>query len=112
MNEIWSMDFVSDALFDGRRLRALTIADNYTRECLAIKVSQSLRGGVVEYILSFAGYSWPKFRCCYLNDMNALFGDKAKEFRTFLFTTPCKVARQSLRFALRSHKDCQLPISA
>jgi len=36
-NECWSMDFVSDALYDGRRLRALTIVDNYTRECLAIE---------------------------------------------------------------------------
>jgi len=38
------MDFVADALFDGRRLRTLTIVDNYTRECLAIDVGASLRG--------------------------------------------------------------------
>lgn len=38
------MDFVADALFDGRRLRTLTIVDNYTRECLAIEVDGSLRG--------------------------------------------------------------------
>ena len=44
VNEIWSMDFVADALFDGRRLRALTVVDNYTRECLAIEVGQSLKG--------------------------------------------------------------------
>ncbi|KVE69959.1 transposase, partial [Burkholderia vietnamiensis] len=44
INEIWSMDFVADALFDGRRLRTLTIVDNYTRECLAIEVDGSLRG--------------------------------------------------------------------
>jgi putative transposase len=44
INEIWSMDFVADALFDGRRLRALTVVDNYTRECLAIEVGQSLKG--------------------------------------------------------------------
>lgn len=36
------MDFVADALFDGRRL--LTIADNCTRECLVIEVDGSLRG--------------------------------------------------------------------
>jgi hypothetical protein len=30
-NELWSMDFVSDALFDGRRLRALTVVDVFTR---------------------------------------------------------------------------------
>lgn len=44
INEAWSMDFVSDALFDGRRLRTLTVMDNYTRECLAIHVDASIRG--------------------------------------------------------------------
>jgi putative transposase len=44
MNQIWSMDFVADALFDGRRLRALTVVDNYTWESLAIDVGQSLKG--------------------------------------------------------------------
>lgn len=44
MNQIWSMDFVADALFDGRRLRALTVVDNYTRESLSIEVGQSLKG--------------------------------------------------------------------
>ena len=32
------MDFVADALFDGRKLRMLTVVDCYTRECLAIEV--------------------------------------------------------------------------
>ena len=44
INQIWSMDFVADALFDGRRLRALTVVDNDTRESLAIDVGQSLKG--------------------------------------------------------------------
>jgi len=44
INEIWSADFVADALFDGRRLRALTVVDNYTRECLAIEVGPNLKG--------------------------------------------------------------------
>ena len=43
-DQLWSMDFVSDALFDGRRFRALTFVDNFTRECLAIEVAQNLRG--------------------------------------------------------------------
>lgn len=33
-HRIRGMDFVSDALFDGRRLRLLTVIDLYTRECL------------------------------------------------------------------------------
>lgn len=38
------MDFVADALFDGRKLRVLTVVDLFTRECLAIEVGQSLKG--------------------------------------------------------------------
>jgi putative transposase len=52
MNECWTMDFVSDALFDGRRLRALTILDTFTRESLAIEVGKNLRGDDVVFALS------------------------------------------------------------
>ncbi len=38
------MDSVADALFDGRKLRLLTVVDLYTRECLAIDVGQRLKG--------------------------------------------------------------------
>lgn len=43
-NDCWTMDFVSDQLFDNRRFRALTIIDQFTRECLAIHADQSIRG--------------------------------------------------------------------
>jgi putative transposase len=43
-NECWSMDFMSDALFDGRRIRLLTIVENHTRKSLAIHVGQRIRG--------------------------------------------------------------------
>lgn len=45
------MDFVSDALFDGRRFRALTVVDNFTKESLAIEVAQQLRGEDVVCIM-------------------------------------------------------------
>ena len=38
------MDFISDALFDGRRLRAVTVVDAFTREALAIRVDQGIKG--------------------------------------------------------------------
>ena len=38
------MDFVSDALFDARRLRALTVVDAFTREALAVDVDQGIKG--------------------------------------------------------------------
>ena len=38
------MDFVADQLFDGRKIRALTVVDNFSRQCVAIHVGQSLKG--------------------------------------------------------------------
>jgi len=38
------MDFVADALFDGRRFRALTVLDNFAKESLAIEVDRQLEG--------------------------------------------------------------------
>jgi len=46
-NQAWSLDFVADQLADGRRFRALTILDVFTRESLAIEVGQRLRGADV-----------------------------------------------------------------
>ena len=39
---VWSYDFVSAATHDGRSLRLLTLIDEYTRECLAIRVARRL----------------------------------------------------------------------
>jgi putative transposase len=41
-NQRWSMDFVSDTTVSDRRFRALTIIDDYSRECPAIEVDTSL----------------------------------------------------------------------
>jgi putative transposase len=57
INEIWSMDFVADALFDGRKLRMLTVVDLFTRECLAIDVGQSLKGEDVVRVLTAITYA-------------------------------------------------------
>lgn len=40
--ERWSMDFVSDALADGRPFRCFTLVDDFTRECPVIEVAHSL----------------------------------------------------------------------
>ena len=44
INECWSMDFVSDQLFNGARFRFLTIVDIFSRECLAIEAGQKMTG--------------------------------------------------------------------
>ena len=43
-NERWSLDFVSDALTDGRRFRILAVVDDFTRECLALVGDTSISG--------------------------------------------------------------------
>jgi len=50
-NEIWAMNFVSDALFNGKRFRALTVVDAYTRECLAIHADQWIKGEAVATVM-------------------------------------------------------------
>ena len=40
----WSLDFVSDAVNNGRGFRVLAVVDNFTRECLALVIDTSLSG--------------------------------------------------------------------
>lgn len=42
-DHVWAYDFVQDRTADGKRIRMLTIVDEFTRECLAIDVGRSLR---------------------------------------------------------------------
>ena len=43
-NQRWSLDFVSDTLVDGRRFRILCVIDDFSRECLATVVDNSISG--------------------------------------------------------------------
>ena len=43
-NQRWSLDFVSDSLTDGRRFRLLCVIDDFSRECLATVVDNSISG--------------------------------------------------------------------
>jgi len=43
-NQRWSLDFVSDALDDGRRFRILCVVDDFTRECIGLVADTSLSG--------------------------------------------------------------------
>jgi len=51
VNQVWSMDFVSDAFLNGQRFRTLTLIDVCSRECLAIHVDIGIRAErVVEVV--------------------------------------------------------------
>lgn len=51
-NHVWSYDFVHDRLHSGKKIRMLTVIDEYTRKCLAIRVGFSLKSGDVLDVLS------------------------------------------------------------
>jgi putative transposase len=61
-NEIWAMDFVHDQLFDGRKVRVLTVVDTFTRLSPAIDVRQNYRGCDVVETLERAAteHGYPK----------------------------------------------------
>lgn len=50
-SEIWSADFMSDALYHGPRFRTFTIIDDFKREVVAIEVDTSLRAERVIRVL-------------------------------------------------------------
>jgi putative transposase len=81
-NELWSMDFVSDALFDGRRLRALTVVDAYTREALAIEVDQGIKGEQVVDVMTRLAFTRGTPRTIRV--------DNGPEFVTLDFSRPGK----------------------
>jgi transposase InsO family protein len=48
-NHVWSYDFVEAQTHDGRNVRLMTLIDEFTRECLAIRVARRINGmGVIE----------------------------------------------------------------
>jgi putative transposase len=51
-NHVWSYDFVEAQTHDGRKIRLLNVLDEYTRECLAIRVARKLKGADVIDVLS------------------------------------------------------------
>jgi len=52
INQTWSMDFMADNLSDGRKIRLLTIVDNFSRECVALDVAVNFKGTDVAQVLT------------------------------------------------------------
>jgi putative transposase len=60
VNEVWSMDFVSDSLASSRRIKCLTVADDFSHECVDIATDYGISGLYVTRLLDqaavFRGY--------------------------------------------------------
>jgi len=86
-NHVWSYDFVEDRTHDGRKYRMLNIIDEFTRECLAIRINRKLNStdvidalsdlfilrGVPRYVRSDNG---PEFIAKAVQDWIAAVGAK------------------------------------
>jgi len=63
INHVWTYDFVSDQTEDGRRVKLLTVLDEFTRESPAIEVGRSIKAkdviAILEYLFMVRGV--PKF---------------------------------------------------
>jgi transposase InsO family protein len=51
-NHVWSYDFVEDRTHDGRKYRMLNVIDEFTHECLAIRINRKLKAIDVIDVLS------------------------------------------------------------
>lgn len=76
-NQEWAMDFMSDALFDGRKIRTLNVIDHFNRKCLGIKIGFNMPARIaiqsIENIIEIHGK--PK----------RIRTDNGPEFRSKLF---------------------------
>jgi len=55
VNDTWSADFVMDALANGRRIKCLTVVDDFSRECMDIAVGYGMGGQYVARVLDQVG---------------------------------------------------------
>jgi putative transposase len=76
-NGAWSMDFVSDALANGRRIKCLTVTDDFTRECVDIAVDHGISGAYVVRLLDQAA--------CFRGYPRAVRTDNGPEFTSRAF---------------------------
>jgi len=62
-NHVWTYDFIHDWLTDGRKLKALTVTDEFTRQSLTIEVASSLPAAAVVKVLErlFLRYGPPSY---------------------------------------------------
>lgn len=87
VNDTWSADFVIDALASGRRIKCLTVVDDFSRECVDIAVDHGMGGEYVVRLLDQAA----QFRGYPL----AIRTDQGPEFTSLAFMTWAGRTRRS-----------------
>jgi putative transposase len=59
-NQMWAMDFIEDRFMDGRKLKAYTLIDEFTKESLVIEIDTSMGGQrvaqILEQVAALRGY--------------------------------------------------------
>ena len=90
INEIWSMDFMSDSLINGRRFRTLNIMDDYYRRAIAMEAAYCFPSvgviNVLEKVMEVQGKP-AKIRV-----------DNGPEFTSHEFKVWCKAKKIKLQF--------------
>lgn len=90
MNQTWSMDFMSDALWSGRRFRTLNIIDDFNREAIWVETAMAIGAkhltNLLEWLIGERGK--PK----------AILVDNAPEFTSITFTHWCHKRRIALLY--------------
>ena len=90
INQVWSIDFMSDSLWDGRKFRLLNIIDDYNREVLAIEVDTSIPASRVIRTLEQIKY--------YRSLPQMIRVDNGPEFISGKFDAWCKMNKIQLAF--------------
>ena len=90
LNQVWSLDFMSDVLKDGRRFRTLNVLDDYNRQALGIDIDFSLPAKRVVRLLEQAIETHGKPNC--------LRCDNGPEFISIALTEWCESNEIELRW--------------
>jgi putative transposase len=110
-NHVWSYDFVESRTHDGRKFRMLNLIDEFTRECLAIRIDRRLKStdvidvlsdqfilrGVPDHIRSDNGPEFVAWENGYCESFNAKLRDELLNGEIFYSLNEAKIVIEGWR---------------